>query len=58
MGAADVICGEDRLSMQVGKSKTDQEGRGKRVLVFAVPGSPLCPVVAVKGFLVILPDLF
>lgn len=45
MGAAEVICGEDRLSMRLCKSKTDQEGSGKRVLVFAIPGSPLCPVV-------------
>lgn len=45
MGAAEVICGEDRLSMRVCKSKTDCEVRGEWILAFAIPGSPLCPVV-------------
>lgn len=55
IGAEDVICGADRLSMRVKKSKTDQEVKGKWIMVFEIPGSPLCPVSTVKKFMEIRP---
>lgn len=56
MAGAEVICSEDRLSMRVIKLKMDQEGKGKWILVFVLPGSSLCPVAAVESFLVIFPE--
>lgn len=55
IGMEEVICGADGLSMRVRKSKMDQEEKGKWVMVFAIPGSPLCPVSTVKSFLEIRP---
>lgn len=53
----EVTCGEDRVSLLLRWSKTDQAGRGRRVQIFAVPALPLCPVGAVREFLTVRPDL-
>lgn len=47
----DVLCREEEVSLLLHKSKTDQGGKGKRVTFFSLPGSPMCPVRAVRGFL-------
>lgn len=41
---------EDRVEFALRRSKTDQLGRGKRVVVFAVPGSTLCPVDCLRRY--------
>lgn len=55
LGGSDVSCWEDRLSILVKKSKTDQRGKGRTVQVFALPGSPLCPVHLVTRLAAIRP---
>ena len=47
----EVSCGRDRVSLWLRKSKMDQMGKGREVLLFALPGSTLCPVGAVRAFL-------
>lgn len=57
MLAQEVNCREDRVSPVLRRSKMDQVGKGRKVQVFSVLGSPLCPVGAVKGFLAVRPEL-
>lgn len=44
--------GEERyLEIEVRRSKTDQEGRGRRIVVPELPGNPLCAYRAVRMWL-------
>jgi integrase len=43
---------KDGLSIRIASSKTDQEGEGQMVAIPRVPGSPYCPVQAVRDWLV------
>lgn len=49
----EVCCNEDEVSLISRRSKTDQGSKGKKVQIFSLPGSPLCPVEGVKEFLAI-----
>lgn len=40
----------DRLEFHLRRSKTDQLGRGRRVVIFAVPESSVCPVRCLERF--------
>ncbi|XP_077342712.1 uncharacterized protein LOC143987679 [Lithobates pipiens] len=51
----DVVCGDDRVCTRIRRSKTDQGGKGKKVVVFAIPGSGLCPVLVLREFLYVRP---
>ncbi|XP_069807960.1 integrase/recombinase xerD homolog [Dendropsophus ebraccatus] len=53
----DVVLGIDCVSCFLRRSKTDQAGRGKRIMLYAVPGSVACPVRCVQRFLAVRPDL-
>ncbi|XP_077349935.1 integrase/recombinase xerD homolog [Lithobates pipiens] len=53
----EVACLTDRVTMKVRRSKTDQDGKGKEVVVFAIPGCHLCPVRVLWEFLGCLPAL-
>ncbi|XP_075198526.1 uncharacterized protein LOC142301406 [Anomaloglossus baeobatrachus] len=41
---------EDRIEILIRSSKTDQLGKGCRVVVFGVPGSAMCPVRCLREF--------
>ena len=43
--------GKDGLSIRIASSKTNQEGEGQIVAIPRVPGSPYCPVQAVRDWL-------
>ncbi|CAN2391246.1 hypothetical protein PRIEUP_LOCUS1285, partial [Pristimantis euphronides] len=47
---ADVMCEENRVEFWVRKSKTDQEGKGKKVVLGAVRGADMCPVLTWRRF--------
>ncbi|XP_077309871.1 integrase/recombinase xerD homolog [Lithobates pipiens] len=53
----EVACLTDRVTMKVRRSKTDQDGKGKEVVVFAIPGCHLCPVLVLREFLNCRPAL-
>ena len=55
-GSQEVVCGEGDLRLFWRRSKTDQTGKGRSVRVFAVGGSELCPVGAVREFLALRPQ--
>lgn len=55
LGSHEVECSNGRVSLWLRKSKTDQAGRGKLVQVYPIPGSPLCPMEAVRVFLKVRP---
>jgi site-specific recombinase XerD len=38
------------LKVHIGRSKTDQEAKGRKIAILAVPGSEYCPVQAVKDW--------
>ncbi|XP_075719756.1 uncharacterized protein LOC142760450 [Rhinoderma darwinii] len=40
----------DRLEVWLRRSKTDQMGKGKRIVLFALPGSAMCPVACMRAF--------
>ncbi|XP_044134153.1 uncharacterized protein LOC122926745 isoform X1 [Bufo gargarizans] len=40
----------DRLHIRIRRSKTDQEGRGLRFTLFAVPGCSMCPVRCAESY--------
>ncbi|XP_044155452.1 uncharacterized protein LOC122942023 [Bufo gargarizans] len=40
----DVELAVDRVVVRIRRSKTDQEGRGRQFVLFAVPGCGMCPV--------------
>ncbi|XP_075688135.1 uncharacterized protein LOC142656971 [Rhinoderma darwinii] len=40
----------DRLEVWLRRSKTDQVGKGKLIVLFALPGSVMCPVECMRGF--------
>ncbi|XP_075707168.1 uncharacterized protein LOC142741711 [Rhinoderma darwinii] len=40
----------DRLEVWLRRSKTDQLGKGKRIVLFALPGSEMCPVTCMRAF--------
>ncbi|XP_075687663.1 uncharacterized protein LOC142656621 [Rhinoderma darwinii] len=40
----------DRLEVWLRRSKTDQLGKGKRIVLFALPGSAMCPVACMRVF--------
>ncbi|XP_075684263.1 uncharacterized protein LOC142652502 [Rhinoderma darwinii] len=40
----------DRLELLLRRSKTDQMGKGKRIVLFALPGSAMCPVACMRAF--------
>jgi len=42
---------EGGLKIHIGRSKTDQEGKGRTIAIPVVPGSKYCPVQAVKDWL-------
>jgi site-specific recombinase XerD len=44
--------GKSGLSIKIASSKTDQEGQGQIVAIPRVPGSPYCPVKAVRNWLI------
>lgn len=46
----DVDLFPDRLVFSLRWSKTDQEGRGRRVTLIEVPGSTMCPVRCLRNF--------
>ncbi|XP_077306255.1 integrase/recombinase xerD homolog [Lithobates pipiens] len=52
----DVFCGDDRVRMRIRRSKTDQVGKGKDVVVFAIRDCELCPVFILREFLNARPD--
>ncbi|XP_075199496.1 uncharacterized protein LOC142302317 [Anomaloglossus baeobatrachus] len=41
---------EDRVEILIRSSKTDQVGKGCRVVLFGVPGSAMCPVRCLREF--------
>ena len=49
LNLADCEFGERTVTMNLRRSKTDQEGRGRRVVIHA--GGSLCPIVALKAWL-------
>ncbi|XP_075131908.1 uncharacterized protein LOC142204493 [Leptodactylus fuscus] len=49
--AGDVRLFEDSLEFFIRRSKTDLMGRGAKVVLFAVPGVDMCPVVCLREFL-------
>ncbi|XP_077334541.1 integrase/recombinase xerD homolog [Lithobates pipiens] len=53
----EVTCLNDRVTMRVRRSKMDQDGKGKEVVVFAIPGCQLCPVLVLREFLDCRPAL-
>ncbi|XP_069810646.1 integrase/recombinase xerD homolog [Dendropsophus ebraccatus] len=53
----DVSVGVDCVSCFLRRSKTDQSGKGKRIVLYAVPGAAACPVRCVQQFLAIRPCL-
>ncbi|XP_077307203.1 integrase/recombinase xerD homolog [Lithobates pipiens] len=53
--AQDVRMLGDRVEILLRRSKTDQVGRGVRVCLYRLEGSPLCPVQAVGEFLGVRP---
>lgn len=46
----DVDLYPDRLVFLLRRSKTDQDGKGRRVVLYAVPGSSVCPVQCLSCF--------
>ncbi|XP_075711227.1 uncharacterized protein LOC142747971 [Rhinoderma darwinii] len=40
----------DRLELWLRRSKTDQMGKGKRIVLFSLPGSAMCPVACMRAF--------
>jgi integrase len=46
-----LTAGKEGLSIRIASSKTDQEGEGQTVAIPRVPGSPYCPVHAVRDWL-------
>lgn len=51
----DVEVKRDRVLLKLGRSKTDQAGKGVKVQLFRLPGSGICPVQVVEEFLLIRP---
>lgn len=52
-----MLCGDEGLSLLLQRSKTDQMGKVRSMQVFPLPGSLLCPVGVVKGFLEMCPAI-
>lgn len=50
-----VRVGDNRVCLRLRRSKADQRGRGVNVLLFALQGSRVCPVEAVREFLGVRP---
>lgn len=50
-----MVYAADGVALFLQRFKTDQTGRGKSVQVFPIPGSPMCPVGAVREFLQMRP---
>ncbi|XP_075715599.1 uncharacterized protein LOC142750481 [Rhinoderma darwinii] len=46
----DVDVYEDRVEIVLRYSKTDQMGRGRRLVLFALPGNAVCPVSCLREF--------
>lgn len=47
----DLAFSTEGVVIRVGRTKTDQEGRGRYLTVAALPGEPLCPVAALRAWL-------
>ena len=54
-GFQDVRVEGDRVVIMLRRSKTDQVGRGIRVVLYALPGSEVCPVRTVGEFVCVRP---
>lgn len=52
---SDVHCTSSLVALFLRRSKTDRWGKGKYVHVYGVPGEVVCPVAAVREFLVVCP---
>ncbi|XP_044160381.1 uncharacterized protein LOC122945372 [Bufo gargarizans] len=46
----DVDLFQDRVEFRIRRSKTDVEGRGRKVVLFAVPGCAMCPVFCLREY--------
>ncbi|CAH2225713.1 hypothetical protein XELAEV_18005938mg, partial [Pelobates cultripes] len=51
----DVVIGQDKIEIQLRRSKTDVFGKGRKVVLFSLPGSEVCPVACGHEFLCIRP---
>ena len=51
----DIDLREDRVVVMIGRSKTDQEGRGASITIQAGNHPDICPVAAIRKWLQILP---
>lgn len=53
----EVEFGAGRVDIWLRRSKTDQHGKGRRVMLYAIDIEAICPVVAVQLFLAMRPNI-